>query len=307
MGKKIDPNDIIGNRYGMLTVMRYLGRTNKQHYYECQCDCGNITKVRRTHLFSDTRSCGCQSAFRADWRDIIGKRYDKLVVKQYLGYAYIDGSGRKCSAYLCECDCGNEVMISRHDLISNLRHSCGECFKIVKENDYYRYYCTNGMSWIFDEDCLNLVKSHRWHMTEKNGTPMTHVGETEISFYRMLLNPPDGYDVDHIDGDRSNNRKKNLRIGTKRQNQYNKVISPLNQTGYKGVTFHKQRGKYYSCIRLPEKRLYLGYFDTPEEAARAYDEAARLYFGEFACVNFPRPGEQGCLRDQETQDPAEVA
>ena len=67
-----------------------------------------------------------------------------------------------------------------------------------------------------------------------------------------------------------------------------------NTSGFKGVSFRKDRGKYRAYISINNRIKHLGYYDTPEDAARAYDEAARFYFAEFACVNFPRPGEQGC-------------
>lgn len=63
---------------------------------------------------------------------------------------------------------------------------------------------------------------------------------------------------------------------------------------HKGVTQEKGASRYRAVIIKNYKKFSLGFYDTAEEAALAYDEAARKFHGEFACVNFPLPGEQGC-------------
>lgn len=305
MPKKIDPNDIVGNRYGMLTVIDYAGKKGNNHYYTCRCDCGNESVVRRSHLMlNETRSCGCTSAFRADTSDIIGKRYGKLVVKKYIGYVDTP-CGKLQSAYLCQCDCGNEVTILRHDLKANYRVSCGRCFPsyIEWEGEHFRYVCSNGSSWIFDSVDYPLVSSKQWHI-DSGGYPSTWEGNERLLFHRMVMNAKNTEIIDHINGDKTDNRRGNLRFATPMSNQHNKCLSPLSQTGYKGITKiqRKNRVLYRASIRVNYKRIYLGEFIDPEEAARAYDEAARFYFGEFACVNFPLPGEQGCRRNEEKEE-----
>lgn len=90
--------------------------------------------------------------------------------------------------------------------------------------------------------------------------------------------------VDHIDGNGFNNCRSNLRIADQRQNCQNRKIRKDNQTGYKGVCFHKtlKSKPYQAIIQVDNKRISLGYFKTAIEAHKAYCDAATKHFGEFA-------------------------
>jgi hypothetical protein len=92
-------------------------------------------------------------------------------------------------------------------------------------------------------------------------------------------------DVDHVDGSGVNNQRNNLRIATRGQNNVNSKRPKNNTSGFKGVYPHAQVDKWCAQIGVAGRRLYLGYFDDPREAARAYNEAALKHYGEFACLN----------------------
>lgn len=128
-----------------------------------------------------------------------------------------------------------------------------------------------------------------------NGKPRQYTLHREI-MARMLgreLNRSEL--VDHIDCDTLNNRRSNLRIATGTQNNCNQRIRKDNKSGYKGVHKRSDSKKWRAQIHMNGVKQGLGVFDTPEEAARAYDDAARQLYGEFACLNFPTEGEQGAL------------
>ena len=292
-GKKADAEDIIGQRFGALTALDYEINKYGTYMYRCICECGRIQKVTRSRLKrGKTTKCAFCEKRKIDVEDIVGEKFGQLVV---LSYSHFEDGQR---FYLCRCDCGKERTVARSYLLSKSTTTCGDCTRIEKEEDHYRYYCHNGDSWIFDDDDLEFVKQHRWHITV-DGYPQTLDQDGKmIKFHRRVLEVSESETVDHINGDTRDNRRANLRVAMQADNSRNQRLKLNNTSGYKGVSFNKNAKKYAAYINNePYKRLHIGLFDTAEEAARAYDEAARFYFGQFACVNFPKEGEQCCRRN----------
>lgn len=89
--------------------------------------------------------------------------------------------------------------------------------------------------------------------------------------------------LDHINGVKTDNRLCNLRQATAQQNCMNQDIRKDNRSGAKGVTWHPQTQKWRASIKIGGKRISLGLHWTVEDASDAYIEAAKEYFGEFAC------------------------
>lgn len=93
-------------------------------------------------------------------------------------------------------------------------------------------------------------------------------------------------EIDHKDRDKKNNRIENLRPSNRKSNTGNTGISSHNTSGLKGASLNSRSGKWHAQIKINGKQTYLGRFDTAEEAARCYDAAARIHFGEFAGTNY---------------------
>lgn len=91
--------------------------------------------------------------------------------------------------------------------------------------------------------------------------------------------------IDHKDRNRLNNQRGNLRVATRSQNGANSNISSNNTSGFKGVCWVTKDQKWKASIQFHSRRLHLGYFDSPIEAAKAYNRAAVRLFGEFASLN----------------------
>lgn len=88
---------------------------------------------------------------------------------------------------------------------------------------------------------------------------------------------------DHINGDGADNRRSNLRLATHAENMKNRKVNKNSRTGFKGVRPH--RNKFRATIVVDGQRINLGIYDTPELAAKAYDEAAIFHHGRFAKTN----------------------
>lgn len=91
--------------------------------------------------------------------------------------------------------------------------------------------------------------------------------------------------IDHIDGNRLNNELSNLREVTDSQNASNRKVHSNNQSGYKGVSVHRQTGKYQAEIQVRGNQIYIGLYDEPKDAAQAYNDKAVEHFGEYAKTN----------------------
>ena len=163
---------------------------------------------------------------------------------------------------------------------------------IAKENGYYRYHCSNGRSFIFDECDLPFFSATTCTADER-GYVTANRKKDMIS--HLLLGVGSEVVVDHINGDPFDNRRCNLRPASVDQNHWNYRLSVRNTTGFKGIYRDSKSEKYHARICEHGQRHYLGAFPSAVDAALAYDNAARLYFGEFAALNFPGKNEQGCV------------
>jgi hypothetical protein len=108
-----------------------------------------------------------------------------------------------------------------------------------------------------------------------------------ISMHRQIINPPDGFLVDHKNRVSLDNRRSNLRPATPAQNSYNRGKSRRKSTSkYKGVSLLKRTGKWRSAIGFEGRTILLGSFTNEKQAALSYDLAAKKYHREFAYLNF---------------------
>jgi len=107
--------------------------------------------------------------------------------------------------------------------------------------------------------------------------------EHRIAWYMMTGEDPTGFEIDHINGDKSDNRFSNLRLATSQTNKANCGLNASNSSGFKGV--HARGSRWIAGITHNRKLIHIGMFKTAEEAARAYDAKAVELFGEYALTN----------------------
>lgn len=138
---------------------------------------------------------------------------------------------------------------------------------------------------IVDADDYPRVEARRWCLSGNGHVYTTGPRpEKEVThLHRLLLGltAGDGMEGDHINGDPLDNRRANLRIATKGQNAQNKQrLHPLNRSGIRGVSWDKARGRWRASATLEQRHIYLGRFDSKEEAAQVVAEwrAAHMPF-----------------------------
>ena len=131
---------------------------------------------------------------------------------------------------------------------------------------------------IEDIDEVSCIKWSRTGAGYVHGT----IEKKKTLLHRFLFRTND--EVDHINGDRLDNRRSNLRASSSSQNKMNKGRQCNNSSGYKGIT--RTGSGYCASISVGKERIYLGHYKCKEDAAAAYDSAAKVHFGEFARLNF---------------------
>jgi hypothetical protein len=138
-----------------------------------------------------------------------------------------------------------------------------------------------------DEEDADRVTARSWWVSsapEVDGHVLcfsARIGKKIIKMHRFIMGNPENYIVDHINGDRLNNKKANLRVCSLTENNRNVGRSRRNTSGYKGVSFDKRRGKWRAYIHYAGHQKHLGMFETPQEADKAYRRAMVLFFGDY--------------------------
>lgn len=152
----------------------------------------------------------------------------------------------------------------------------------------------NPIEFYVDDDFDRHLLMLKWRPTYNSRTGKLSAIQTTqrgsdgkqvvLKLHRIVMKQATGNGtiIDHIDNNPANNRKDNLRICSGSENNRNQARNRNNTSGFKGVSYHKATGKYFARITVDFKNIWLGRYDTAEQAHEAYCSAAIKYHGEYA-------------------------
>lgn len=237
--------------------------------------------------------------------DIIGKKFNRLLVLEQVEDKIDKNSGKHKSQYLCLCDCGNYTIQLGTNIKNGIVKSCGCLHKEVASktfseskhrkkyntydlsNGYGIGYTLDGMPFYFDLEDYDKIKDICWYISDK-GYVVGHLLKTNksIKMHNLIIEHDKNSVIDHINTHMKNdNRKNNLRVITQQKNTMNRMKLSNNTSGTTGVSFDKRKNKWVAYISYNKKRIHLGYFVLKEDAIKARKEAEEHYFREYSYDN----------------------
>lgn len=225
--------------------------------------------------------------------DLSGERFERLVVIKRLS-----PKGVKHIKYLCQCDCGNKIVASADCLKYGNTKSCGCLRKEIASRlskskarkitySFYEDYVIGddgcGHQFMIDNDDFDRIKERQWTYSEGYWSTYIKIDDKEmqVRMHNFIIQPKDGYVIDHADRNKSNNRKHNLRQATVSQNGMNSKLRK-NNSGITGVRLDKRCNKWRATIMLNKKSIWLGEYADKDDAIKARLLAETKYFGDFA-------------------------
>ena len=229
--------------------------------------------------------------------DLTGQRFGRLTVVEKEGSREYR-PGRYRIYWRCKCDCGNECSAHTTDLRAGKVKSCGCLRKEIldtigeRNRSHNRFFIDGNVVHVFfnnkpgemlaDLDVWNAwASAYCWHLTA-NGYAATHIdGRNKLFHWVIFPEKESGVVVDHINGNRLDNRAENLRLVNRAQNNMNKGLRSNNTSGHTGVAWDKSKGKWVAQIQIGGKAKFLGRYTDIEKAIKARTEAEEKYFGEY--------------------------
>jgi len=208
---------------------------------------------------------------------------------------------RKVKTYTIKCPCGKEFKCNR----ANAKYCCIECHQNYKSGSirgYEKPQKIRGAKWIelgygkftlIDKDDYEKYGKRVWRLHRRGYAVRLEGPQSSrkyVYLHRLLIGATSRQSVDHINGDKLDNRKCNLRVATQSQNNANQKMQENTTSEYKGVCFNRnlKANCWRAYIRHNYKMINIGSFSSEEAAARAYDQKAKELFGTFAKLNFPK-------------------
>ena len=226
--------------------------------------------------------------------DLTGQRFGRLTVIER-AENYVAPKGYQTPQWKCLCDCGNTTVVLGKRLRSGSSQSCGCLYRerneAKKKVNAFRVEC--GIVYVklsnseremkMDPDVWERCKKYCWSLGSK-GYPITNMPKLRkrVRFHVFAFpDCPKGLVRDHINGDKLDNRKENIRFILQPENSINRGKGENNTSGHVGVSWNKREEKWTAKIQVNGKKIHLGYFTDSQDAIAARKQAEIKYFGEY--------------------------
>lgn len=265
--------DLTGKRIGTITVIEFAAiNKDGRSCWRCRCDCG-YEYIATSGTLRTAKTCKkCARKKQIE----IGTRFGKLTVIRN----YYDEKGRY--VHECQCDCGRHRVCITKKLLSGQVKSCTRCTynTYTRNGEEVIGYTSRGDSFRFDADMWDAVTERNWHKTAK-GYIVSGKDGNRLVLHRFVVDAPSDVQVDHINRDKTDCRRINLRLASNAENCANSGTYKNNEsTGHKNV--YIQDGRYKVVIRKDGLARHFGYYATLDEAIAVANKRRKELFGEFA-------------------------
>lgn len=275
----------VEKKYGDITVIAPLSKDKDGHLrYKVRCGCGREFSTKPHFIMKGTMCESCRRKRSAE------KRKNKWIGKAVGNWQILAHAGRnqnRTQEYYCRCGlCGNISIKTIGDVTRARGNGCVKCepdyhFQVIGDIAYG--FLPDGTEFQIDKDMVKAVSGYHWHLEDSGGYIIC--GDRDypnFKLHRFIMNIDDSsVIVDHINRDKTDCRRENLRVVTLQQNAMNKSLQKNSTTGYAGVVFLKDKNRYRSVIGLNDRRIYLLTSPSKVECAQAYNYAAELIFGDY--------------------------
>lgn len=282
-----------GDRFGMSVIIEEVAPIHFDYHgsgirrFRCKCDCGKVyeTDLRNLTLKRGSQSCGCYnySSEKTGKKVIInsGDKFGKLTVIKEVEPT-LNSKGHRIRNFLCKCECGGEKVASLQYLRQAPLPSCG-CYADERRKqgcrrsfntyetsgDVTKVFDDKGNYTLIDTEDLEKIKPYYFYK-DTYGYYVTCKASDKIghTFYlhRFITDCPKGLVVDHLNHNRADNRKENLKVCTLQDNRKNMPVI--------GVVLLEHTDKWTASVKDGEGIKYLGVYDTFDEAVEAFRNGA---------------------------------
>lgn len=293
-------DELIGQTFGdfYLYDFNYEKAKSYKYYYKCRCiKCGKEKEIQSSTLKNGKCiKCTCNPEYnkytniKGYKEDLSGKIFGNLTVNSF------NSKKDSHSLWNCTCNlCGNNCVRNVTYLKTCDNPMCQDCAVKFGNDDRKPnniknmgdYCIINEQIYIDKEDLDKILDYHRYISINTNGYAYLRYNQQDYFIHRLIMNIPCKYNndskiiVDHINGNRLDNRKSNLRICTKNLNPINCKLYKNNSSGCKGVNWNKRLKKWEVNIYYKHQHIYLGIYANYEEAVSVRKEAEKKYFKEY--------------------------